>query len=184
MLSPKRLLVPVLLALLALPACGDDPVAHSETVSIELSGIKPGDLKNGVASEEKNINSESGNPYAEFLKAAKNALGGKDPGTIELVSAYMRVNSSSKNVIAFEDVLVDAELFFSNSDTTIPIGTVTGPTGSSVKISIGEDIDFEPLRSAMLGGDFKVGVRGNAVDTPPADFELKISLDLKFTAYE
>jgi len=184
MLSPTRLLIPLLLTLLALPACGDDPIAHSETVSLELSGIKPGDLKNGVASEEKNINTESGNPYGDFLKNARDALGGSDPGTIELVSAYMRVSSSSKNVIAFEDVLADAELFFSNSDTTIPIGSVTSPTGSSVLIPIGEDVDFEPLRTAMLGGDFKVGIRGNAVDPVSDDFELKISLDLKFTAYE
>lgn len=187
MINSTRLVLPLALLLvlvLALPACGDDPVAHSETVSIELSGIKPGDLKNGVASEEKNINTESGNPYAEFLKNARAALGGKDPGAIELVSAYMRVNSTSKNVIAFEDVLVDAELFMTNSQTTIPVGSVTSPKGSSVSITLDPEVDFEPLSAAMLGGDFKVGIRGNTVTTPPADFELKISLDLKFTAYE
>ncbi|PKN57945.1 MAG: hypothetical protein CVU56_08120 [Deltaproteobacteria bacterium HGW-Deltaproteobacteria-14] len=185
MSGPTRLLLPLaLLLVLALPGCADDPVAHSETVSIELSGIKPGDLKNGVASEEKNINTESGNPYAEFLKNARAALGGEDPGAIELVSAYMRVNSTSKNVIAFEGVLVDAELFIANSQTTIPVGSVTSPKGSSVRITLDPEVDFEPLRAAMLGGDFKVGVRGNAVAATPADFDLKISLDLKFTAYE
>jgi len=165
-------------------ACGDDPVAHSETVSLKLSGIKAGDIKNGVASEEKNINTESGNPYGEFVKNARAALGGKDPGAIELVSAYVRVHAESKNVTAIEQVFADLELFLSDSQTTLPVGTLTAPTGSSVKVPLDDTLDYEPIAATLLSGDFKVGVRGTAVDTLPTDFELKLTLDLKFTAYE
>lgn len=173
-----------LASLLALSSCGDDPVAHSETVSIKLSGLKNGDVDNGVYSEEKNINTESGNPYGEFLKNARAALGGKDPGAIELTSAFVRVHADSKNVATLEQVLADVELFVSDSATTLPVGQKDAPTGSSVAIPLDEELDYEPIAATLLGGDFKVGVRGTAVDPLPSDFELKLTLDLKFTAYE
>jgi len=183
--QPKiHLLLPLLGALVLLaPACADDPVAHSETVSLKLSGIKNGDLQNGVASTSKNVNTESGNPYAVFLKNAHDALGGKDPSIIEPVSVYVRVSADSKNVIAIEQVLGDLELFAASSQTTIPIGHVTGPTGSSIRVPLDDTVDYEPLHDEMLSGDFKLGVRGNSVTPLPSDFELKLTLDVKFTAW-
>jgi len=182
----RRLSVYVLVAFIAVSAiaCGDDPVAYSETVSVKLSGIKNGDIRNQTASEDKNINTESGNPYAEFLKNARAELGGRDPRFIEVVSAFVRVHADSKNVIAFEQVFTDLELFLSNSQTTIPAGTRANPTGTSIEINVPDDLDYEPVEASMLGGDFKVGVRGATVATPPADFDLKLTIDLKFTAYE
>lgn len=165
-------------------ACGDDVVAYSETVSTKLSGIKPGDIDNANWSEEKNINTESGNPYGEFLKAAKSHLGGKSPGAIEPTSIIVRVSADSKDVIAVEEVASDIEVFFADSQTTIPVGHVSAPKGSSVVIPIDDDLDLEPITAAMLGGDFKVGARGKSVASPPADFELKLTLDIKFLATE
>ena len=164
-------------------ACGDDPVAYSETVSLKLSGIKNGDIAQGVASEDKNVNSESGNPYAEFLKSARAELG-RDPGSIELVSAFVRVHADSKNVVNIEQVFEDLELFLANSQTTIPASDNEAPTGTSVRMAIYEDLDYGPVFDSMLAGDFKVGVRGATAAEPPADFDLKLTLDLKFTAYE
>jgi hypothetical protein len=164
-------------------ACGDDPVAYSETVSLKLSGIKNGDIAQGVASEDKNVNSEAGNPYAEFLKSARAELG-RDPGSIELVSAFVRVHADSKNVVNIEQVFEDLELFLANSQTTIPASDNEAPTGTSVRMAIYEDLDYGPVFDSMLAGDFKVGVRGTTVAEPPADFDLKLTLDLKFTAYE
>ena len=40
------------------------------------------------------------------------------------------------------------------------------------------------IYESMVKGDFKVGVRGPTVATPPVDFELKLTLDLRFTAFE
>jgi len=165
-------------------ACGDDPVAHSETISLKLSGIKNGDIKNGQASEDKEISTESGNPYGEFIKNAKAALGGKNPGSIELVSAIVRVHADSKNVSSLEAVFTSFELFLTTSSTTIPVGTVASPTGTSVNVKLDENVDYEPIFDQLLGGSFKAGVRGPTVATPPVDFDLKLTLDLKFTAYE
>lgn len=165
-------------------ACGDDPVAHSETISLKLSGIKNGDIKNGQASEDKEISTESGNPYGEFIKNAKAALGGKDPGSIELVSAFVRIHSDSKNVSALEAVFSSMELYLTTSNTTIPVGTVATPKGTSIAVKLDENVDYEPIFADLLGGSFKGGVRGPTVATPPADFDLKLTLDLKFTAYE
>lgn len=165
------------------PSCGDEVVAHSETVSTKLSGIKPGDLDNGNASEEKNINTESGNPYGEFLKTARSRLG-RDPSAIEVTSIIVQVSADSKDVIAIDEVLEGVEIFFADSQTTIPVAFLDGPTGSSVRIPLLDELDLEPVMDAMLGGDFKVGARGVAVADPPADFELKLTLDIRFRAIE
>jgi len=173
----------LLIALLLLGACGDDNVvAYSETVSTKLSGIKAGDVDQGSASEQKNINTESKNPYGAFLQTARSRLG-RDPAAIEVTSIIVRVDGDSKNVIAIDQVLGDVEVFFADSQTTIPIGHVDGPEGSSIVIPV-DEVDLEPIMAAMLGGDFKVGVRGNAVASPPAEFELKLTLDVRFRAVD
>lgn len=167
-----------------LAACGDDPVAYSETVSVKLSGIKNGDIQNDQASEDKNINTESGNPYGEFVKRARDRLGGRDPGAIEIVKATVQVHADSKNVSTIEVVFADLELFIADSQTTIPVGSVSAPAGTSVPIPLREEIDYEPVYASMLGGDFRVGVRGATVELPPDDFDLKLTIDVRFTAYE
>jgi len=169
---------------LAVSGCPEEPVAHSETVSLKLSGMKEGDVKNNEFSEEKNVNSESGNPYGEFTKAAENALG-KAPSRIAPQSAFLRIHSDSEGVTSFGEVFASMELFFANSATTIPVGTVASPQGSSVEVALDENVDLEPLMASMIGGDFKVGVRGAAAASLPAGkFDLRITIDIKFEAYE
>ena len=53
------------LALCALAACGSDPVSFSEPVGIELKA-KSGDVTNAAMTEQKDITTESGNPYGKF----------------------------------------------------------------------------------------------------------------------
>jgi len=96
----------------------------------------------------------------------------------------VRVHADSKNVSTIDAVFTSLELFISNSATTIPVGSRASPTGTSVGIAINDDLDYEPVYDTMLGGDFKVGVRGPTVAVPPVDFELKLTIDLRFTAYE
>ncbi len=173
----------VLALILSTASCGDDPVAYSETISIRLSGIKHGDIANGQASEDKNINSEEGNPYAAFLKTARGRLG-RDPGLVEIVSATVRVHSDSKNISSLEAVFADMELFMADSATTIPFAHRTTVSGTSLAFPIDDDVDYEPIAASMLDGDFKVGARGATVAAPPDDFELKLTLDLEFEAFE
>lgn len=168
----------------ALSACADDPIAYSETVSVKLSGIKNGDLANGQASEDKNINTESGNPYAEFIKNARAALGGHDPSRIEITKADVRVHADSKNVSTLDAVFTSLELFVATSATTIPVGSRNAPIGSTASIVLDENLNYEPVYAVMLGGDFKIGVRGPVVALPPTDFELKLTIDVRFVAYE
>lgn len=169
---------------LALPACGDDPVAYSEVVSLKLSGMKDGDFKNNTVSEDKNISTESGNPYAVFLRNAKDALGGKDPGHIEVVSVTVQVHSESKNVTAIDQVLADVEVFIANSATTVPVANKTTPTGSSVVVPLIANVDYGGVSASMISGDFKMGARGTGIATLPADFDLKLTLDVRFEAFE
>lgn len=186
MIAPRNvfsLFLALLVASALTAGCADDPVAYSGVVSTKLSGVKPGDFKNGVASVDKNINTETGNPYGAFLKDARDALGGKDLAEIVVIDAVVRVHADSKNVTTVDPVFADLELFIATSDTTLPIATLTGPSGSEVVMPLRDAIDFAAVQAALVGGDFKVGVRGSAVDPLPADFDLKLSLDLRFEAY-
>lgn len=180
----RTLLMSLVIAPLMLAGCTDDVAGVSEPVSLKLSGIKPDDVKNGTASEDKNVNTESGNPYGAFLKAARDGLG-RDPSAIRVKSAYLRVHADSKNVTTFEQVFEDLELFAADSQTTIPIGTVGHPMGSSIKMTItASEADLAPLQAAMKGGDFKMGVRGTVQATTPADFDLRITIDAVFEALD
>lgn len=177
------------LALLALlsgvsltTGCGDDAVAYSETISTKLAGIKDGELTNGSASVDKNINTESGNPYADFLKTARSRLGGHDPSSVTPILITVRVDADSKKVASLEQVFTGLEVFFANSQTTIPVARVTTATGTSLSIPILSNVDYEPIAASMLSGDFKVGVRGTTVSPAPTDFELKLTLDIRFRA--
>ena len=180
--SPWSALLPI--AAIVAPACGDDPVAFSEVVSLKLSGVKNGDLVNGTASEEKSVSSESGNPYGEFLKHAKEKLGGIEPSRIEVVGVTVQVHADSKNATRIEQVFADLEVFIANNATTIPVASHDNPTGSSLKMPLLEDVDYGGVTDSMLKGDFKMGARGSTVDPVPNDFDLKLTLDVRFEAYE
>jgi hypothetical protein len=178
-----RLLI-FFVAALPLVHCADDPVAYSEVVSLKLSGIKHGDVQNGVASEDKNVNSESGNPYGEFIKSAEDALGGAEPGRVVLTSALVGVHADSKGVIQLEQVFSSVELFVSSGTGTYPVGETTALASSTADIVLAQDVDWQALHPILVGGDFKVGVRVDVVDDVPDDWDAKLFLDLTFSAYE
>ena len=167
---------------LALMGCGG-PVAVSDYVSLKLSGIKDGDVKNGQVSEDKNINTEEGNPYADFLRVATDELGGEAPSKIEVESVTLQIHGDSKGISSFEVLFMNLEVFVSSNDTTASLGSIDSISGSVLEL---EDIDNDnlaALQSALLGGDFKMGVRGGVYETLPDDFDLKISMDVQFNAY-
>ncbi len=180
--APGLAFLPLLLALIGAAGCADEPVAYSETISTKLSGIKDGEIANGTASTDKNINTESGNPYAEFLRTARSRLGGRDPGSVTPTSITVRVSSDSKNVALLEQVFTTLEVFFADSKTTIPVARLTVPVGTSAVVPLLTLVNYEPIADSMLSGDFKVGVRGTTVDPAPSDFELKLTLDIVFRA--
>ena len=164
-------------------ACGDDVAAYSETISLKLSGLKDGDINAGNASEDKSINTEEGNPYGDFLKAAKSRLG-RDPGAIEVTSVIVKVHPDSKDVATLDQVFDDLEVYLSTSETVITIGSVSSVSGSTQTVPVKDNIDYEPVFDRMLDGNFKMGIRGKTVSSPPASFDLKLVLDVKFRALE
>ena len=70
---------PLIVLSLTLAACADQPISYSDDVGIALKA----DVVDGTVVDEKNINTESGNPYAAFITDAHNALHA-DPGSIEV----------------------------------------------------------------------------------------------------
>src|SRR5258706_10931080 len=88
----------------ALAACGTDPVNYSAPVGIELHA-KSADVNMSVVTEQKDITTETGNPYGAFVNAAKAKLGGKDPSRIEIDSLTLTLGAQSTGVSKLDDVL-------------------------------------------------------------------------------
>ena len=94
----------LLVASLACAAgCGADPVSYSAPVAISL-GAKSGDVQSGTLTAKKDINTESGNPYAVFITDAHTALGGKDPGLIQVDKLTLQLGGTSTGASAFDQV--------------------------------------------------------------------------------
>jgi hypothetical protein len=177
----------ILYVFLCLSACGDpepDPIATSEAISIRLGGIKQDEVRDGEASEDKKVNEESGNPYAEFLRTARARLGNRDPSAILVRSATVQLRSDTTGVISFDQVFTSMELFLSDELTTIPIGTIEAPSGTSRPATVSATIDsLAPMYESMLDAEkLRVGVRGPTVEIPPASFDLKMTIDITFEA--
>ena len=169
---------------LVFTACADSPVAYSELVSIKLSDIKDKDVEGGFATEDKNINTEEGNPYGAFLSAAKGALDGVEPSRIELSEALVGLHADSEGVARLDQVFSRIELILSTSTSTYTLAESASLEGSSVELVQLDDLDWEILAPTMLQGDFKIGVRAEIVSPTPEDFEAKLFLDLRFSAFE
>src|SRR5262245_11437532 len=92
-----------LVALCLFAACGDDPVNYSSPVGIELKA-KSSDVTNTAITEEKGINTESGNPYGVFVTEATNKLG-HEPGNVQLDKLTLTLGAQSTNVTALEQVV-------------------------------------------------------------------------------
>jgi hypothetical protein len=171
---------------LSLSACASDPdpIATSEAISIRLGGIQQGDVRDGEAAEDKKVNEESGNPYRTFLDTARSRLQGRDPSAILVRSATVQLRSDSNGVISFDQVFTSMELFVSDEVTTIPVGTIEAPSGTSRPATIFATIDsLAPMYESMLDHDrLRVGVRGPTVASPPPSFDLRMTIDVTFEA--
>ena len=183
----------LLLAVAAFPAvgCGDDPVSYSDPVGLSLS-VASGDVDNdGALLDEKNINTESGNPYGAFVSAAQDAIGGP-PSSIVVEAATLSIDDST-GVAALEEIFagdVDVDFVMNGSDTAYPVAARTiavgdggGPVDLDVRFDSGDlaDVDYADL----VGGSFKVVLSGAAAaGFAAASADADLSLVLTFTAYE
>ena len=180
---------PIFATLLLLTACGDDPVSYSAPVGINLK-VKSGDVSNDAVSDQKGINTESGNPYGAFVADAQAKLG-SDPTSIEIESLTLTLGAQSTGVTTLEEVYtgdVDVAFLMNDTNNTYDVGHIIDPTGvgpadvdvafASAQVS---STDFPKL----LGGGFSVVIRGPAAATfSSKGAEANMQLTFTFAAFE
>lgn len=186
-----RLSWPVMFLVLA-AACGDDAVSYSEPVGINLKA-KSSDVVNATVTNEKGINTESGNPYGAFVTNARRELGGADPTSIELTDARLLLGAGTVGVSALGEIFAgEVVVLFQMNDTnnTFPAASrVFASTDGSGPIDLAVDFDSDEMSdedyAKLLDGSFKVVIRGPAApdfQTKGADADLQTTLT--FTAFE
>lgn len=178
------------LTLLALVGCGDDPVSYSAPVAINLKAESDKVQNNTALSDEKGITTETGNPYAAFVSAARAELG-RDPARIEVDRLTLTLGAQSTGVTTLDQIYTgDVDVLFLINDTnnTYPVGRVTNPTGPG-PVDVGVQLESDAVAdqdwTKFVGGSFKVVIRGTAA----ADFSTKgakadLQLTFTFAAYE
>jgi hypothetical protein len=179
----------ILIALCA--ACGDDPVSYSAPVGISLKA-KSADTVNGTVADEKNITTESGNPYGAFIGDAR-ALIGRDPGIIDVDSVELSLGAGTTGVAGLGDVFTgNVNVVFQMNDTnnaypvavaTIDAGTAAGPVAFEITFAAEAIPDLDYVK--LLLGSFKVITRGTAApafSTKGAEANLQITMT--FAAFE
>jgi hypothetical protein len=169
-----------------LAACGDDVVSHSGPVGIHLA-FSSGDVSGGRVGDDKNINTESGNPYAAYMAEAREVLG-HDPSRIEVDSLTVRLVAPAGSVTTLGGIYdgPTALTFVMNSTNTVmPVATlaIVAATGAG---PVPMDVAFDSGGlsaddwASLKDGNFKVVIDGPA----QGDFEgasANVDLEALFT---
>jgi hypothetical protein len=177
---------PLIALSVALFAGCDDPISYSEDVGISMKA----EVVDGTIVDEKNINTESGNPYAAFVADARRTLGA-DPGSIEVDRVELALAAGS-TVTELDQVFGgDVEVLFQMTDSDnlylVASGNIlpgiTGPQDLEINFSSGavDSIDYPKL----LDGNFKVvtlGVAAPGFDGKTETANLQVTLS--FAAYK
>jgi hypothetical protein len=181
-----------LLVSLVATGCSDDPLSYSAPVAINLKA-KSGDTQNAVVTDEKGINTESGNPYGAFVADAQSALDGHDPTVIDVDQVELFLGANSTGVTTLGEVFdgeVDVLFQMNDTNNTYPVAgrplsasTDAGPFPLDIEFPADDvpDVDYEK----MLTGSFKVVVRGDAAsgfETKGADADIQATFT--FAAFE
>lgn len=186
-----RLTAPALLVA-SLAACGDDPITYSQPVTINLKA-KSDDVVNNALEDDKNITTESSNPYGKFITDATAALGGAQPSRISVAASSLTLGAGSRGVLKLGDVFngnVEVNFTMADTNNTYPAawGPIAAADGSGpIAFTVGFDTDgFNDADYVkMLGGNFKVGIRGPVAATfANANADADLQVTLTFSAFE
>lgn len=170
----------------SLVACTDDPVSYSDEVGISLKA----EVVDGTVVDEKNINTESGNPYAAFIADARSVLG-KDPGAIEVDRVELVVTDGSSVTQLGQVFGGDVEVLFQINDTdaiyVVATGTILADLDGPQQLDIAFDSDVVDAADypKLVGGGFKVITTGPAAegfDGKSATADLEVTFN--FAAFE
>ena len=178
------------LALSLTAACGSDPVSFSQPVGITLKA-KSGDVQNSTITENKDIPTESGNPYGAFISDAMAKLGGKDPSTIEVNDVTLTLAGTSQSVATLDQVFtgdVDVAFTMNSGGATYDVAHAMNPTGAG-PFDMGVSFDYSKVaaadRPAFLTGSFKVVLRGPAATSfPNANAQADLQVTFTFDALQ
>lgn len=169
-------------------ACGDPDAAntvnYSGPVSITVDKFKDGEVHNEAFDADKNVNTESGNPYGAFLQQARTTLG-RAPAAVLVERVTLTLGGDSAGVTRFEQFLGGPlTVYLASSTATVNVGTVAQPAGAGpVEVAIAATRDtLAPLQADLINGSFKVGIRVPAAAGRPRSFDAKVSTVLYFRA--
>lgn len=183
------------IALCSLAAgCSDeDPILYSDVVDLKFT-IASGDVDgDGNIGEDKNVNTESGNPYGAFIAAAQEEVGG-DPARIVLDDVALTLEANSTNVALLGEVFAGntSITFETNSGTKYVVATRAFVAADPATIAF-EAVETELSANAntaekyteIVGGQFKVGVEGvAAAGFAAANASANLTISLSFTAFQ
>lgn len=171
--------------------CGDDPVSVSDVVDLKLT-LSSGDVAGNNLLDEKNVNTESGNPYGAFVAKAREEIGG-DPSRVVVTGAAVTVDATSRNVTMLGQVFSGAtkfEFIMNGSSTPYAVATknVVATDGAG-PIPFAVDFDSDEIPAAdyadLASGSFKVALSGPpAVGFAAANADANITISLTFEAFE
>lgn len=179
--------------LLVLAACGDDPINYSDQVVLNLKGdADKVNVSTNVLTDEKNITTESGNPYGAFVNDARGALG-HDPSRIEVESVSLLLGAASEvaSLGAVWDGQVDVLFVMDTSENSYPVASaivdeeVTDGGPAELEVTFDPDTVSDVDLAKFIAGSFKVVLRGT-VQQSFADSTAKTEqqVSLTFAAYE
>lgn len=174
-------------------ACSDDdPVSHSAPIGLTLSAKSDDVQGDGTITDDKNITTESGNPWGKFVDDAEAELGGA-PGSIELVELTLLLGADSDGVTELREIfdgtvdvqfeLEDTGNFYSVASANIDADT-EGREVSFERLFDYEEFDGAEV-DALLAGSFKVLLGGPAAaGFADANADADMQLTLVFEAFE
>ena len=175
-----------------LAACGgDDPVQVSDVVDLKIT-VSSGDVAGGIVQDEKNISTESGNPYGVFVQGARDEIG-RDPSRITVDGTALLLEPTSKNVTTLGAVFAGTtkiELVMNGSTARYAVASremLAADGAGPIELAVAFDSSDIPAAdyADLASGSFKVALSGPPApgfDTASADADLKLSLT--FSAYE
>jgi hypothetical protein len=171
--------------------CSDDPVSVSDVVDLKLT-LSSGDVANNILRDEKNVNTESGNPYGAFVAKAREEIGG-DPSHIAVTGTAVTIGATSRNVTMLGQVFAGAtKLEFVMNGSSTPHAVATKSVGAAdgagpIPFLVAFDSDDIPAAdyTDLASGSFKVVLSGPpASGFAAANADADITISLTFEAFE
>jgi predicted small lipoprotein YifL len=178
---------------LALTACGRGPV-DSGPLAVTVNSVNQSDIQvPGVVQKDENISNDSGNPWGEFVRRAREECGA-DPVAFEILGASVALDTSGGAgvVSRFEDVVSGmAAAHFSSTSHSDPaavsadVGSIATPAGAGPipLVPSGTRAALAPLHDRLVGGDFHVGFRAETSLGAGDAFTMDVRVDFAARAH-